>query len=366
MNKLFLITAIVLGVVVAGAIYSAPFSSNYESWTAAQKADWLWKQVLADNGKSSEPASTLQLARMVAPEFLGGYSFTPTGHLLSDQFPFSSKKKAIHSVGHAGLGKFVWNSNASKYTGLFKKADHVFFRFSTATPPSTFEGKPNNGPGISIKGLRDGVLSGSFPVMWSLLGQDTESFFDHCFSNHIDAPTDDKMSTPQKILLKKFKGYDSKPNMVGLSDFAAYTQDGKKEETVVAPMALYWQANPALQSKCKNVKSFTKNPLLYGCLEDLTANTELFKIYAVSRPYTVAELGKINGQGVLQEIGHFVLTSDGMKPSEFADDRVHFKHVYWSDDVKAISGASSWDIQASDEYQLNAGCHKFDKYAPKY
>merc|ERR550514_2202811 len=195
MNKLLLIAAIILGVVVAGAIYTTPFSSSYESWTAKQKADWLWKQVLADKGKSSVAATGFQLGRMVAPEFLGGYSFTPTGHLESDMFPYDAKKKAIHSVGHAGLGKFVWNSNASKYTGLFKGADNVFFRFSTATPPSTVDGKPNNGPGISIKGLRDGVISGSFPVMWSLLGQEEDSFFTHCFSNHIDAPPDDQMTT---------------------------------------------------------------------------------------------------------------------------------------------------------------------------
>lgn len=298
---------------------------------------------------------------------MGGYSFTPTGHLVSDQFPFDTSKKAIHTIGSAGLARFNWNSNASKYTGLFKKAEEVFIRFSTGTPPGTFEGHPVNGPGISIKGLRDGVNSGNILLMLSLLGSPTENFFGNCYSNHIDSPPGEKMSMPQKILLHKFESYDPKPSLIGVSDWATHTQDGKKEDVVKAPMALYFQPNPKVTELCAGKPmGVHNNPSLYGCIEDLPKDTEMFKVYAIERPYTVAELETIKGQGVLQLIGTLVLTSEGMKPSKFADDRLKFKHVYWSDDIKAISGASKWDVQASADYQSTAGCSKYITYAPAY
>lgn len=57
MNKNLLAIAIVLGVVLGAAIYTAPFSTNYESWSANQKKEWLWQQVVADKGESASPTS---------------------------------------------------------------------------------------------------------------------------------------------------------------------------------------------------------------------------------------------------------------------------------------------------------------------
>lgn len=224
--------AVVMGVAL-GAYYGA-FPTGFDSLTSNGKLEFLYRKVLADKGVSAEIASKLTLLAMVNPAtWLGGQDFNEVGHLFSDQYP-SGKHKGIHGVGVAGTAKFVWIPEAvKKYTGSFKKADHVFFRMSaTALPAGGI-----NTPSISIKVLRDNAPSGSFMLMYDLHGQKEDNIFTHPMSNHLDKPPAAKLSTAESLLFKKFSSYDAHPVMIGLADVAGYTQDGKKVENPAAPLA---------------------------------------------------------------------------------------------------------------------------------
>jgi hypothetical protein len=350
--------AVVMGVVL-GAYYGA-FPSGFDSLTSKEKLEFLYSKVLADKGVSAEIVSTLTTLAMVNPvTWLGGQDFNQVGHLVSDQYP-SGKHKGIHGVGVAGAAKFVWIPEAvKKYTGSFKKADHVFFRMSAAAVPAG----GINTPSISIKVLRDNAPSGSFMLMYDLHGQKEDNIFTHPMSNHLDKPPAAELNTGESLLFKKFASYDAHPGMIGLADVAGFSQDGKKVENPAAPLALFFQPNPEVTKKCEGQKI---NGVIYGCVESLPVGTELFKVYAVDQPWTPATL-KSGGKDALKAIGWFVLTGQ-MKKSKFADSQVLFKHVFWADDLKQQPGhPASWNGLSPDgEYAYAAGIKKFGPYAPVY
>jgi len=349
--------AVILG--VAFAAYYSPWSSTFETQTSKAKLDWLYKQVLADNGKQGTQPGKLDMLSLVNPStFLGGQDFNEVGHLVQDQY-IANKHKGIHAVGVAGTAKFVWDTAAvSKYTGSFKQADHVFFRMSPAAMPSG----GINTPSMSIKVLRNNAPSGNVMIMYDLHGQPEDNIFAHPMSNHINRPPNDDMAFGEKLLFKKFTSYDKHAGMIGLADIAGYDQMGRKVANPASPLALYFQPNPAVTAKCQGKPM---DGAIYGCLQDLPVGTEMYRVYAADKPWTPKELAATK-ESPLKPIGWFVLTKQ-MKPSEFADEKVLFKHVFWADELKQQPGhPSSWNVSDDGEYAYNAGVKKFNKYAPAY
>jgi len=246
------------------------------------------------------------------------------------------------------------------YSGAFKKADYVFLRFSVPATPSQYEGKLNYSPGLSIKVLRDGVTSGNFVSMYSLKGQSEQSYFAHCLGNQVDWPVG--MSSPEKLLFDKFSRYDDMPSLIGISDLGDYTEAGVKESTMKTPMVIYWQPNPAVVTLCANVPI---NGDFFGCLPTLKKGTVLYKLYGINNPLTTSEL-KAAGPSAIIPLGNLVLTSDGAKQSIFADEKVHFRHTYWQEELKNTNNAD-WDaISRNDEFKLDAGCNRYTPYVPIY
>merc|ERR1712151_1389196 len=144
--------------------------------------------------------------------------------------------------------------------------------------------------------------------------------------NHIDSPPPEKMSGGEKILFDKFSRYDPVPSMVGLYELGEYTQEGQKEANVRTPLFMYWQPNPDVQNLCKNV---ALDDDFFGCIPTLKAGTKMYKLWGVDNVYTEDEL-KTVGSKALTPLGYVTLTSDGAMKSRFGDEKILFKHTYWS------------------------------------
>ena len=100
---------------------------------------------------------------------------------------WSDRSKNIHAVGMTGMVEFVPDQN--EYTGVFQGAKWGLIRLSSAGRPDIEQGFPLV-PGFGLKFLRDKVDSANLVAMYSLKGQPNEwNFFQHDFSNHIEAPT---------------------------------------------------------------------------------------------------------------------------------------------------------------------------------
>eukprot|EP00756_Hemistasia_phaeocysticola_P039623 Hpha_TRINITY_DN16824_c0_g2::TRINITY_DN16824_c0_g2_i2::g.150097::m.150097 len=154
-----------------------PPDQSYESKTAAEKQDILWKQVTADETGGKYP-STLELPGIFAE------SMKTVFEANSDVFP-AGRIKYIHSVGSVCKASF----NAvpgSKYTGAFAGSSNVLIRFSSAKDID--QKAPSMTPGFGIKFLRNGMQSGNFVAMPGLDGQSSFNFFKYNFTNILAYP----------------------------------------------------------------------------------------------------------------------------------------------------------------------------------
>jgi len=113
--KYLLLTAI-LAVSFTASIYFGSWPSNYESWTAAKKMDYLWTNLNKDHSMGSFP-DLLGKAQLALPEWIGGLSLWVPGQTYSDQVP-EGRPKAIHSVGVVGKVKFNFDQAVVKKLGL--------------------------------------------------------------------------------------------------------------------------------------------------------------------------------------------------------------------------------------------------------
>jgi len=236
------------------------------------------------------------------------------------------EKKLIHTVGAVAKAKFVWTGN-NKYTGMFKAANNVLVRASTAQEP-TADGIT---PAIAFKALRDGIPSGNIIGMYELDGQKSLNFFDNNMCSHLAArPT---FGLKLKALGLKFQLQSHYPGCLGLSEFASYTESGASVTTPVFPWALVFQVNPAIRSSLAGSTSLNiVDTLVHG----VPAGSTLYKIYAVPDPSTPQTL----------ELLGSVQTTSGFRASAFGDLTLFFKHTFEEEDLNL---RSSWANYFGDE-----------------
>jgi len=274
---------------------------------------------------------------------------SPVGHNVSDENALG-RIKYIHSVSKSAKVRFNFESNP--YTGLFAEKSCIgIMRASSATPPTT----SNTAPGIGVKIFRDKVPSANFMAMWSLFGQDNDiNFFSHYFSNHVDDLP--KFMTGAawlqlKALIAKFKGYDDKVNMVGLSDLAKYKSDGTSESSPKAPFAIVLKPNPNLKQMCQNAPLEGEN---FGCFSKIAKGTLLYNIYYVDGPVKKSDVTP----STLKKLG--TMTSDSeFVSSKFMDETVQFRHVFWADEVKAL-GKEEWNNSLDGAFMKEDGASKWE------
>lgn len=196
------------------------FPSDYDTWTAKDKSEWMWNQVLADKGKSSS-FSMSKLIYDALPQFLGGADFNVTETLFSDEFP-KGRKKGIHSVGKVALIKMTFNDEAKRrgYTGSFEGSDYGVIRAAGGKAPSLDKSTAS----ISIKVFRDGAPSGNIVGSTNLDSPkgSKADFFKFPFSNivpaiHFSFSKDGLHNTGLNTVFKKAS--PNLPGITGLPDF---------------------------------------------------------------------------------------------------------------------------------------------------
>jgi hypothetical protein len=287
------------------------FGTQYEAKTAAAKHADLWKQITA-NTKANSWFSTTETATLFIE------SMDPSVHWVGDTFQNGwngPRNKYIHTVGSTATVKFVASKNTAGYTGVFQGADYGIIRLSTGGPYDTTKPAAGNFvPAFGLKFLRDKVPSANVFGMYSIDGMPSWNFFDFDFSNHIPGPT----SSFTQAVATKFQTVTTDATMVGLSDWAQYTQAGQKVSTPNFPYQIFFEPNPAVKSM------FTSS---YS--EDY--RTQVQKINVGTTLYKVTAKNAATASRVY--IGDLVLTSK-FTDSFFADKYLFFKHQSIDEDWK--------------------------------
>jgi len=304
--------------ILACTLVIATFSllPNYESQTGVAKLAVLWQNILADNNQSGSWYGFLDMAMLLLR------SDWVTGHTYSDIMP-DGRKKLIHTVGAIAKGKIVWNGNANKYTGMFKGANNLLIRASTAQEPS----KDGITPAIAIKAMRDGIPSGNIIGMYELDGQPSLNFFDHNLCTHLAARP--SFGLKLQLLGKKFQLQSQYPGCLGLSDFAKYTESGSNVVSPAFPWALLLQVNPAVRSL---MSGNTNLNIADAIVHAVPSGTTLYKIYAVPDPRTPS---------VLEYLGDLQTTSP-FRASAFGDLTLFFKHTFEEEDLTLHKDWADW------------------------
>jgi len=317
-RTLFLIGAIICAIIAVFAFTDLP--KNYEQNKGTTKLSIIWSYILADNNQPGSWYGTLDMIALLLR------SDWVTGHVYSDILP-DGRKKLIHTVGVIAKAKFVW-VNGIPYTGMFKGANNVLLRASTALAAET----DHMAPGISIKAFRDGYPSANLIAMYELNGQKSLNFFENILCTRIAERPD--LPFKLHLLGNKFKIQSSYPGSYGTSEFANHTQDGSwVGNKPVFPWALVFQPNPSLS----NAMSGNKNIDIPSVLVDLINGTEVvYKVFAVPEPFWT---------GSLQYIGYMQLVS-GFHKSKFSDMSLFFKHTFIEDD---FSYRTDWPIAFGDK-----------------
>jgi len=277
---------------------------DYMALSRQAKSDKIWAKV-TENSKSGSWhfAQTL---------FVGQSEVFDTK---GDEFDCGftgCRNKTIHSVGN--VGKIEWvDMGGHPYTGIFKGGDTGYVRMSSATPVDTKNHAMK--PGMGVKFLRDGVDSANFVAMFSVDGQDTLNFFQHDWSNHIPEP-EGKSLIP---LALRFKTATEYIQTVGLSDMAAYTQDGAAESPVF-PFSLRFEPTGEWV-----FPETTYDTPFEQYLQTIPEEALLFNVYAMDQP---VELG--GTESLIAQLK----TKSTMVTSYWGDEHMFFRHQRMDDDLK--------------------------------
>jgi hypothetical protein len=241
----------------------------------------------------------------------------PTVSEFTDEMP-EGRYKLIHSVGGAASVKFDFLPNP--YTGLFKEANYGLIRFASAKEPKEGSGigalEGGFTPGIGVKFLRDGVPSANVVFLHKLTPQDSWNFFKNTQSNHLSVGG---LGTAENLLKKKFETSGSDwVNMVGLSDFARYSEDGTElsDEDINFPFQLLLVPTDDMKSRFPD----TYSAPLIDQLRTIPSGSTLYDIYA-----------KADYDAPPTLIGSMVTTSE-IESSSFADGKLFLKHQIMEED----------------------------------
>ena len=188
--------------------------------------------------------------------------------------------------------------------------------------------------------------SANFVAMWSVNGQDSWNFFKNDFTTHIGAAGLELVP-----LALKFSEATNYVQQVGLSDMAAFSEDGTPAAATLMPFMLRsgWRENERakIQENLKYDKLINFHSVYCHCLrfkpsgevsfpdeyvndwlEDLMSvpvGTVLYSIWAMDKP---EELG-----GVETHIADLVLTSE-LTTTNWGDKHMFFRHQDMAEDVE--------------------------------
>jgi hypothetical protein len=169
--------------------------------------------------------------------------------------------------------------------------------------------------------LRTGVLSGNLFSMYSLVGQPSFNFFRNNFTNHPPLLCSDVHGS-LKLLYDKFSTASSWPTTVGLSQLAAFDENGVRASSPRYPYQLWLVPNPDLTAAYPDqpAPGWTDQTLA-NQLNQIPVGTILYSIYALENPWDSAEL-----IGYLQTTSFFTT-------SMWGDKNMFFEHTRMEEDL---------------------------------
>lgn len=318
----YLALAAVFAVVLTSALYYGSWPQDYESYTAQKKMDYLWKKINEDHSMGSFPGFLGQM-KLANPEIIGGLSLMTPGERVSDQFE-EGRIKAIHSVGMIAKGKLDWDKDAIKKLGLtggFTESPDLLMRFSSGTVPSS-----GIVPNFVMKHLRNGVPSGNLFAGHGLKPQTDPSFFLNTLASHVPNRHGgfSKEGLEAAMINVVFTKGPEYHGITGASEFAHYTSDGKEAKPIKAPFTMVYNPTPEIQKQCKGKSLDGDN---FGCLKDIKEGTVLYTVWCVMEPKATVTQADVHYIGQLKTVSKFVT-------SKFADEQLHFKHVFQPEEAK--------------------------------
>jgi hypothetical protein len=292
--------------------------SKWQSHTAEYKLATLWENIIENVNSASWPGVKIGL--------LFVESMDPSFDRVADDLPWD-RSKVIHSVGNHAQVRWAANTPvSSKYTGIIAKGGKFgIIRLSPAAEPEPDKGTtcdPQCGfvPGLGLKILRTGVLSGNIFAMYSLVGQPSFNFFRNNFTNHPELDCSD-ITGSTRALFMKFKTASNWPTTVGLSQLALFDEDGNEADPPKYPFQLILVPNSNLTNAYSDDPTSNPDATLAAQLAALPVGTALYDIWALPNPWDSAEL-----------IGSIQTTST-FTTSKWGDKNLFLEHTRMETDV---------------------------------
>jgi len=301
----------------------------WQSQSASTKITKL-NSAIQKNKNSAPWPGTWQSAELLAESM--DKTFDSVGDDMPTQlFNLETRKKLIHSVGAVIDATYV--SLNQTYSGIFRSGcKNVILRFSIAQKADT-SGKGNAiAPGIALKFLRDGVPSGNVFAMYSLLGQTSFNFFKHDLSSHVPDLPGDAPSALQ-LVRWKFSTASGFPVFTGLSNIAAYEENGNNQSKIAFPFRLHFHPNTTLHNLLPDTWTGTEfEDQLIKIL--FPSGIHMYDVYAQDTPFSenLQLIGKVFSNGYATR-------------SLFGDKTLFYEHTRFEDDLEFYP---SWKDKAQE------------------
>lgn len=290
----------------------ASIPHSYESMTACQKQEVLWREIVKTEYKVLPDYRPLGLAQVLA---MSRQEVAIKGRHVSDFAP-EGWRKFLH--GRASVAKVQFIPDNHSYSGLFQGADCGLLRLSLTSKVTS--SRPV-APGLALKLLRSGHQSANVSALVSLEGQGQDfNFFKNSMSNIVPIGN----SLGQRMVHRIFLAATKYPEELEVKDFAKWDQEGKKVDSIKSPRQLFFVPLVSAESSAKSHdvrQDFKKIP----------AGSAIYEIRATADKYSNFDYSKYDEetkQIYLKEsvlIGKLVTTSEFIA-SEFGDEGIFFRH----------------------------------------
>jgi hypothetical protein len=295
---------------------------DYQQQNASAKLSQLWSAVTADTTSNPWP-SALEEVELFFESMNLTFSYDWDQFMPNEikVWPYKTgytRTKLAHAQGSVAMVEWVSNG-LHNYTGLFQGARSGLIRLSLGGPPTVDPANPAMVPGFGLKFLRSGLSATNLFGLYALGGQPSFNFFEHDLTNHVP-----DLGTDASYVLRKvrdiFAQASAWPTMLGVSDFASYTQYGAAVPQPNFPYRLVFHPALPYHEKFANLTPTTE--VLGMVAQALVPGSVLYHIYAQPSPYA----------SDVVPIGQLVLRSRGYT-SMFGDKTMFMQHVAMENDL---------------------------------
>jgi hypothetical protein len=280
--------------------------TDYPSWTAKQKQEFLWNERIAKTQYDQlPPLQKIDVLGLFLTPLRAKMDYT------SDEAP-PNWKKAIHA--HASVAKIQFiPADNTPFTGLFKGADYGLLRLSLTGDPSD----RGFAPGLAIKWLIDGTASEDFSALVSLTGQGKNyNFFANEFSNIVPVVRE----IGPKLINLIFKRVTRYPTKISLKKLGEIDQQGRSVAHPLYPMQLFLVPSQAVQFSESPEHDFRQD------LATIKSGTTIFSVYGIDlQQIETNKIQESEYRRNAQLIGQIKTTSEFIA-SSYGDSRLFFRH----------------------------------------